>query len=349
MAADEKSKSDALAKAKIAEDAKAKADALVQAKLAADEKAKTDALAKTKLAEDTKVKATAIQKDDIAKSMDIIAISLENSKKTQQQLLSNLNATVSAKQKDLQDMKEENDLNEKGIFKEPKPFKSTAGENSALENLNIQIAELNKIQNDKIKELEGLYNQRIKRFSDKNDSLNQFYLKSIETLKIDKSKDIQSNKDLFLSLEKIKIATEIEKKRRIKKAAFINEGDKLSQDKATLERIKKTTPLSSTPLKATDFDYGEEQPNMQILKSNKNVDSGFYLVLAIHSDVMKRDAFLTKIVAAGQTNVNFFYDINTSKYFIYYDKFDNIEEAKKALQSKGSKPYNGKMSMVKIE
>jgi hypothetical protein len=47
--------------------------------------------------------------------------------------------------------------------------------------------------------------------------------------------------------------------------------------------------------------------------------------------------------------VNFFYDANSSKYFIYYDSFETIEAAKKALNSKGSLPYNGKMSIVKIE
>ena len=355
LAADAKAKADALAKTKLAADTKAKADALAQAKLAGDAKAKADALAQEKLATDTKAKADSIAKanvlpkDDIAKSMDNIALSLENAKKTQQQLLTNLNATVSAKQKDLQDMKEENDLSEKGIFKEPKPFKSTAGENNALETLNLQIAEVNKIQNDKIKELEGLYSQRIKKVSDNNESLNQYYLKTIQTLKTEQSLALQSNKDLVSSLEKIKVATEIEKKRRIKRAAFVNEQDRFTQDKATLNRIKETTAYSATPLKAADFDYGEEQSNMQILKSIKNVDSGYYLVVAVHSDVAKRDAFLTKTVAAGQSNVNFFYDVNTSKYFIYYDKFDNIEEAKKALQSKGSTPYNGKMSIAKIE
>ncbi|MBC7847534.1 MAG: PorP/SprF family type IX secretion system membrane protein [Flavobacterium sp.] len=363
LAADAKAKADALAQAKLAADAKAKADALAQAKLAADAKAKADAIAQAKLAADAKAKLDAdakakadalaktavVPKDDIAKSMDNIAVSLENAKKTQQQLLTNLNATVSAKQKDLQEMKEENDLSEKGIFKEPKPFKSTAGESKALETLNLQIAEVNKIQNDKIKELEGLYNQRIKKVSDKNETLNQYYLKTIEALKNEQLQAVQSNKDLVSSLEQIKIATEIEKKRRIKKAAFVNEGDRFSQDKATLERIKASTPYSAAPLKSADFDYGEEQANMQILKSIKNVNSGYYLVVAVHSDVAKRDAFLTKTVAAGQTNINFFYDVNTSRYFIYYDKFDNIEEAKKALQSKGSTPYNGKMSIAKIE
>jgi len=355
LTADTKAQADALAQAKLAADAKAKADALAQANLAAYAKAKADALAQEKLAADAKAKADSIAKakvlpkDDIAKSMDNIAVSLENAKKTQQQLLTNLNATVSAKQKDLQEMKEENDLSEKGIFKEPKPFKSTAGENNALEELNLQIAEVNKIQNEKIKELEGLYNQRIKKGSDKNEALNQYYLKTIETLKTEQSQAVQANKELVTSLEKIKIATEIEKKRRIKRASFVNEQDRFAQDKATLNRIKETTPYSATPLKAADFDYGEEQANMQILKSIKNVDSGYYVVVAVHSDVAKRDAFLTKTVAAGQSNINFFYDVNTSKYFIYYDKFDTIEEAKKAMQTKGSTPYNGKMSIAKIE
>ena len=355
LAADAKAKADALAQAKLAADTKAKADALAQAKLAADAKAKADALAQAKLAADAKAKSDSIaktkvlQKDDIAKSMDNIAVSLENAKKTQQQLLTNLNATVSAKQKDLQDMKEENDLSEKGIFKEPKPFKSTAGENNALETLNLQIAEVNKIQNDKIKELEGLYNQRIKKVSDNNESLNQYYLKTIQTLKTEQSLALQSNKDLVSSLEKIKVATEIEKKRRIKRASFVNEQDRFTQDKVTLNRIKETTPYSATPLKAADFDFGEEQLNVQVLKDIKNVEKGYYIVIAVHEDVAKRDAFLTNTVAAGQSNVNFFYDVNTSKYFIYYDKFDTIEEAKKALESKGSEPYKVKMSMVKIE
>ena len=47
--------------------------------------------------------------------------------------------------------------------------------------------------------------------------------------------------------------------------------------------------------------------------------------------------------------VDFFYDINSSKYFIYYKKFRSIEDARKAIQLDNSKPYNSKMSIVKIE
>ena len=346
---DNKAKADALAQAKLAADAKAKADALAQAKLDADNKAKADALAQAKLDAENKAKLAATQKDATTKSMDDLSKLVEESKNTQQQLLMRLGETVANKEKDLKELKEENDLSEKGIFKEPKPFKSVSAENNALEALKLELVEVNKTQTVKIRELENLYKERLKKVPNKEDETNQYYLKAIETLKQEQLKVLQSNTNLIASLEKIKTDTEIEKKRRIKRAGFENDQSRYLKDKATLSLIKEKTAFSSVPLKAEDFDSGDEQSTMQILKNIKNVESGYYLVVAVHDNVAKRDEFLTKAVAAGQTNIDFFYDINTSKYFIYYNKFDNIEEAKKALESKGSKPYNGKMSLAKIE
>jgi hypothetical protein len=52
-------------------------------------------------------------------------------------------------------------------------------------------------------------------------------------------------------------------------------------------------------------------------------------------------------VSAGLSNVNFFYDVNTGTYFIYGDKYDDLQEAQNALVSKkGNKSYNGKMVIV---
>jgi hypothetical protein len=73
------------------------------------------------------------------------------------------------------------------------------------------------------------------------------------------------------------------------------------------------------------------------------------MIIAVHENINDRDTFLEKVVSAGESHVNFFYDVNSSKYFIYYEKFDYVEEAMRALQTKGNKPYNGKMSVVKIE
>ena len=122
------------------------------------------------------------------------------------------------------------------------------------------------------------------------------------------------------------------------------------QGQEFLDRIKQNTSISSAPINVEDFDFGEELgTNVSILKDVRNTENGYYLVIAVHSDVAKRDDFLRKTVALGQFDIIFFFDVTTSKYYIYYDKFDGIEDARNAIQSKESKPYNSKMSLVKIE
>ena len=117
-----------------------------------------------------------------------------------------------------------------------------------------------------------------------------------------------------------------------------------------MKNLKAATTLNSKTFKEKDFDFGEQlSANIQILKNVKNVDNGYYVVLAVHTNVIKRNEFVSKVIASGHSDVDFFYDVNTSKYYIYYDKFESIEQANKALQQKGNKPYNQKLSLVKIE
>lgn len=282
-------------------------------------------------------------------AIDNLTAALEVTKTKQDDLLSRLSVTIASKKEDLAQMKEENDLSEQGIYAEPKPFKSSATENTELESLQTEIAAIAKDQKDKIRELETVYNEKLKNGNKEDTALLNDYAQTIQNLKQEHIAAVQANVDLNRTLEEIKEATEIEKKRRIKRASFLNVDGRLAQDIATLKRIKETTILSQVPLLSSDFDSGEEQPEVQIIKGNKNVPSAYYLVIAVHSEVAKRDEFLTKTVASGQPNVNFFYDANSSKYFIYYDSFDNIEAAKQALKNKGSLPYNGTMSIVKME
>ena len=282
-------------------------------------------------------------------AIDNLTAALEVTKTKQDDLLSRLSVTIAIRKQDLAQMKEENDLSEQGIYTEPKPFKSSATENTELESLQTEIAAIAKDQKDKIRELETVYNEKLKNGNEEDTELLNDYAKTIQNLKQEHIVAVQANVDLNRTLEEIKEATEIEKKRRIKRASFINVDGRLAQDIATLKRIKETTILSQVPLVSSDFDSGEEQPEVQIIKGNKNVSSAYYLVIAVHSELAKRDEFLTKTVASGQPNVNFFYDANSSKYFIYYDSFDNIEAAKQALKHKGSLPYNGTMSIVKME
>lgn len=353
--AEERTKADALAKTKTDTENKAKAEALAAQK-AAEEKAKAAALAKAKTDAENKAKAEAIStqtttvpNDENAKAMDDLAKSIEGLRSSQQELLKKFDDMVAVKEKDLKDLKEENDLSEKGIFKAPKPFKSASAENRAIESLRQQITDINLKQNQKIKELEALSAERNKKTSTKNDEFNRLYQNTISKLKTEQSNAVLTNQNLISSLEKINVETEFEKKRRIKRAVFENDQDKFVKDRATLNKIKEETPFSAVPLKPTDFDFGEEQSSMQILKNIKNTQNAYYLILAVHNDTAKRDDFLRKTVSLGQDNIDFFYDVNTSKYFIYYEKFDDLEDAKRALKAKGNKPYTNKLSIVRIE
>ncbi|MFD0988815.1 PorP/SprF family type IX secretion system membrane protein [Mariniflexile jejuense] len=361
-----KAESEEVAKAKaeaariqLAAETKAKAEAeeVAKAKLEQDAKAKTEEAARVKLEQEEKIKQEELDAALILKPTNPTEIAINNltklatdSKLEQDALLLKLNETVSNREKDLKDLKQENDLSEQGIFTEPKPFKSVSAENAELESLKVQIDDVIKSQDAQIINLENLYKERLKAVPNAQDSINTIYLNEILILKEAQAKAKRSKESLVSELETIKIATEIERKRRIKRAEYDNEQDRYNKDRAVLNSIKQFTEESTVPLKKEDFDFGEEQTeNIQIIKDVSNVESGYYLVIAVHSDTAKRDEFLRKSVAAGQKNIDFFFDVATNKYYIYYEKFEDINGATNAIQAKGSTPYNGKMSLIKIE
>jgi len=288
--------------------------------------------------------------DEAAKNMSVLVNETEEAKKSQEALMKQLSEKIAVKQKDLDDLKKENDLSEQGVYLDPKPFKSLTAENQALETLKDEIDKTLENQNIKIVELETVYLKRKKKIKDKADPINAFYLKTLERLKSEQSQIVTAKRDLVLNLEQIKEATDFERKRRIRRAAYDNQQDRFNKDKAALARIKKFTDESAVPLQEEDFDFGEEQTkNIQIVKNVLNEEPGYYMVIAVHNSAEKRDEFVTKVVASGEKDVNFFFDVKTNKYFIYYEKFDSISQAKNALDQKGSKPYNSKMSLIKID
>ena len=349
--ADEEARLAALAATQAQKDEEARLAALVAAQAQADEEARlaAEAAAKAKT-EIVKADAQVTQKDELSKSMFALTETNKESKMVQEELLNRLDEAIAIKDKDLKDLREENDLSEQGIYLEPKPFKSITAENRALAALQADLDRSMAERNKTIKELEELYIQRIKKGSNKDDATSKYYLETIQSIRAEQQQSEKIKARLVSTLETINVQTEIERRRRIKRAQFDNEKDRFLKDLAALERIKATTPLSNTPLTPEDFYFGEKQSgNVQILKGVQNVDTGFYMIIAVHDNAKDRDAFLEKVVSTGQNNINFFFDVNTSKYFIYYQKFDNLDEAMNKLQSKGDKAYNGNMSVVKIE
>ncbi|SDB41697.1 type IX secretion system membrane protein, PorP/SprF family [Flavobacteriaceae bacterium MAR_2010_188] len=323
---------------KLAEaEAKAKAAELAEA----EEKARELAAAEAK--------AKLVPKDETTKSLISLAEVTETNDSVQQSLLTQFEETVDSRRQDLNDLKEENDLGDQGIFSEPKPFKSITEENNKLMALKTQLETNIKIQDDRIKELQKLYDERFELYPVELDEINLTYKNNIEKLKANQLKAIQAKSKLEVSLKEIEAATDFERKRRIKRASYDDETDRYNKDRATLNYLLNSTPLASTPPTEKDFDFGEVRNDIQILKNVNNIESGYYMVVAIHQDIADRDEFLKKVIESGRRDINFFYDLKTSKYYIYYEKFTDIASAERALQNKGNRAYNGKMSMVKIE
>ncbi|MDB4402670.1 PorP/SprF family type IX secretion system membrane protein [Algibacter sp.] len=367
---------DKVAKAKQAEEVRVKAQQEEQARIAEAARIEADKVAKAKLAEEALVKAQQEEQTRIAETarvkaeeekieeekeekigeiaLDEVLIEFKKSteafKNAQESLLDKLSDKIASKNQDLNELKEENDLSEQGIYKAPKAFKSVSAENAVIESLKLEIDNSIILGETKISEIEALYRERLKKVKSRDDSVNVEYLNTIQALKSEQQQAINIKQNLISTLDDIKEATDFERRRRIKRAAYDNEDDRYNKDRATLERIKNFTNPSTEPLTKEDFDTGEALSNIEIVKDVNNVEAGYYLVVAVHNDVSKRDEFLEKAVAAGQKDINFFFDVNTNKYYIYYEKFDYIGEAKASLDTSiGSKPYNGKMSMVKIE
>ncbi|WP_179319909.1 PorP/SprF family type IX secretion system membrane protein [Winogradskyella helgolandensis] len=358
LLAEQKAKEEADAQATLLAEQKAKEEADAQAALLAEQKAKEEADAQAKLLEEEKLKEEEAAKenaisnptDALAVSMQTISKSTEASKTVQNELLKQFDDIVAIKDQDLKDMKEENDLSDQGITVQPKPFKSVTAENNKLRAIKSDLDNVIKTRSEKIDELNKLYEERVAIGSLALDEVTLFYKKEIKRLESEQLKANEVKSQLDTKLEAIQVATEVEKRRRIKRAAFNSEDDRYSQDRAMLKNLRETTKLTETPLRAEDFDFGEAQGNsIKILKNINHIESGFYLIIAVHGDVKSRDEFLTKVIASGRTNVDFFHDVTTSKYYIYYDKVDNISSANRALEAKGNRPYNGKMSIVKIE
>ena len=346
LATEEKARIEAEEKARLAAEEKARIEVEEQARLAAEEQAKIDAEKQT-VDEESLPEAT----DAFSSEMNEIVEATDDSKKAQEELLSRLTEAVAVKDQDLKDLKRENDLSEQGIYLEPKPFKSSTEENAAIEAIKSDLDNIIASRNAEITRLERLYEQR----QEETDTIYMdevllSYKKTLTKLKSEQLAAIKAKADLEAQLETINVATEYEKKRRIKRAVYNNDDDRYAQDRAALESIKQNSSLSNEPLSESDFDFGEERSNnIQILKNVTRAEEGYYLILAVHDDVIKRDDFLKKVVASGQENVDFFFDVNTSKYYIFVDKFDNIQAANAAMETKGSNPYNAKMSIVKIE
>lgn len=341
---------------RIATEEQARQVAEEQPRIAAQEQIIVDTEEQARLVAEEEVRIAAEKllisnpTDNVGKSISALTLETERSNETQIQLIVDLESAVAIKENDLKELKEENDLSEQNIYVAPKPFKSLSEENEAIERLKISLDTIRSDQNKKIAALESLLAERVISFTDPIDETNLYFKNKINILKLEQEKAIRNRDLLVSSLEQISIATDFERKRRIKRATFDNAQDRYTQDRNTLDSLKQNVTLRINQLSLELIDFGRERNNnIQILKNIEQTESGYYLILAIHSTVIKRDKFLVQVISSGNKEVDFFFNVSTSEYYIYSKRFDNINETQRELASKSDEPYNEKLNIIKIE
>jgi hypothetical protein len=168
----------------------------------------------------------------------------------------------------------------------------------------------------------------------------------IEALKALRTIQKEHNKDAWL-----KVDSETSSKNVSTKKYYNNQQPEvqITNQPKNISEIESKNSVNSLPKTTANFDL-EESPNIiKIIKNVKTVDSGYYIILATYADILKRDGFLTELKSKGMSDIGFFFDIESDKYFIYHQKFGDLETALKALQAKRNLSYKGKMAVVKVE
>ncbi len=345
----------AAAKLKAIADAKALAE---KNRLAA-EKADKD---KLDLANANKIDIDRIKAKDAVSTrvLDGFQKELELKSKISNKLISSLDSIVKTRDSELQDYKNEGKPN--AVVKEQKKFVSSAETNKALSNIQNELSDNKTALGRLITDFETKNNERVKAIKASGISdveaqaLNDNYLQVLNGLKAKKLKIEQSERDLNKRVEEIKIERDIEVRNRIKKAQFDTEKVRNEKDQASLKaKINEIGGGATKPIVPVVVDKTKPVTNnnsvsdIQIIKNINNVSSGCYLVLDTFDNVDERDSFVATALQAGAVNVQSFFNIYKSLYYVYIAKYNTLDEALEAQKVKGTTTYNSKMFIVKVE
>lgn len=369
LKAAEKAKSDkarAAAAAKTqAEKDRLAAEEAARLKAAAD-KAKAEAAAKAQAEKDKLSTEEALRKklesDESNKAVEAFKKDIETKSNASDELTKSLEAIVKERDADLKEFLLENTLNADGTVRGPKGFVNTKEENAKLENLKSRIS-LNKVEFDKlIRDFEASNIQRLKEIKAKGISdtdakpLNDYYQKMLNDLKQKRETFNRLEKEADLKIQKIKDEKEAERLRRIKKADYDSETERNRRNQEYLEGLKKNQEVVGGNDTAPKNKEGESinNPNaiidIPIIKKLTDVSAGYYLVLKTFSNLEETKAYLSTVISAGGgANVNFFYNLHNSTYYVYIAKADTMGDANQELKAKGTKTYNKNMFIAKVE
>jgi len=290
-------------------------------------------------------------------SVEKLRLVLEANKNVQDILMAKLDSLVNTMNNDLVELKRMDVLNVDESKRLEKQSYESIGKTSELSSqLKKELAEnrkayaglMNKVEKIAVEENQE-YKKKI-RESEKNNNVTSLQqrlsLEEIKRYKIEQKQGDAKNQLLIAKIDSLDTQKKIEVKRHISKASYYSMEARKFDDKLALIKLKKyqddaiknknisdSVETSKTvsleemkkELKENPF-KNEKDIKIQVFDNLKEVPNGYYLVLGTFTDAIPRDKLIMKLIDSGDFNASFFFNINSLSYYVYSDKYDNMEE-----------------------
>ncbi|MCC9019214.1 LysM peptidoglycan-binding domain-containing protein [Flavobacterium lipolyticum] len=313
-------------------------------------------------------------------SVEKLRLVLEANKNVQDVLMAKLDSLVRTMNDDLVDLKRLDILNvDESKRLEKQSYESIGKTNELSSQLKKELAENRKVYAGlmhKVEKIAVAENQEYKkkiRESEKNNnpvSLQQrLSLEEIKQYKIEQEQGDAKNQLLIAKIDSLDNQKKIEVKRHISKASYYSMEARNFDDKVALLKLKKYQDQAIKNQKKNGF-IGDSkmissEEMKQELKENplkrdktikvevfdnlRGVSNGYYLVLGIFTDATLRDKLIMKLIDSGDFNASFFFNINSLSYYVYSDKYQNMEEVLYQCKKKEEDELYKEVSIAKVE
>ncbi|MCV2487162.1 LysM peptidoglycan-binding domain-containing protein [Flavobacterium sp. SH_e] len=313
-------------------------------------------------------------------SVEKLRLVLEANKNVQDILMAKLDSLVNSMNDDLKELKRMDILN----VEESKRLEKQSSEginktNELSSQLKKELAEnrkayaglMNKVEKIAVEENQE-YKRKI-RESEKNTntaSLQQrLSLEEIKKYKAEQELGDKQNQLLIAKIDSLDTQKKIEVKRHISKASFYSMEARKFDDKLALVKLKKYQDEAVKKQKKNGADENSKTISLeemkQELKDNplrtdktvkvevydnlREVSNGYYLVLGIFTDAVDRDKLIMKLIDSGAFNASFFFNINSLSYYVYSDKYENMEEVLYECKKKEEDVLYKEIIIAKVE
>ncbi|MBB4803138.1 LysM repeat protein [Flavobacterium nitrogenifigens] len=313
-------------------------------------------------------------------SVEKLRLVLEANKNVQDILMAKLDSLVISMNNDLKELKRMDVLNieeSKRLEKQSSEGINKTNELSSqlkkelAENRKVYAGLMNKVEKIAVEENQE-YKKKI-RESEKNTnttSLQQrLSLEEIKRYKIEQEKGDAQNQLLIAKIDSLDIQKKIEVKRHISKASYYSMEARKFDDRLALIKLKKyqneavkkqqknnagenskvisleemKQELKDNPLRA------DKTVKVEVYDNLREVSNGYYLVLGIFTDAVDRDKFIMKLIDSGEFNASFFFNINSLSYYVYTDRFENMEEVLYKCKKKEEDELYKDIMIAKVE